>query len=109
MRRIFGFPACLGTSVLALLLAGGCGQSEGERCQINSDCSSGLYCSEGSSGNGTCKPNVGSTTDTGVTPDVPSASGPEVEPTIDAEPALPPDASVSIDTTVVDAGATDTM
>jgi hypothetical protein len=44
-------------SALALLfwLPAGCGQSEGGRCQITSDCASGLVCMENSSGNGRCR------------------------------------------------------
>jgi hypothetical protein len=40
--------------VVLCLLGGGCGQNEGGRCQINDDCGSGLYCSNGTTGNGIC-------------------------------------------------------
>jgi hypothetical protein len=36
-------------------LGAGCGQNEGGRCQVNSDCASGLVCLNGSSGNGECQ------------------------------------------------------
>jgi hypothetical protein len=50
-RAVFGF---WGLSCL-LLLGGGCGQSEGGRCQVGSDCADGLVCSEGTTGNGVCR------------------------------------------------------
>jgi len=116
MRRILGFSGCLCTSVLGLLLASGCGQSEGERCQVDSDCASGLKCSEGSTGNGTCKqPSaVVSSKDAAVSLDGPLSSLPEVEPQVDAEtvvdstPASQPDAAVGRDTTALDVMSVDT-
>jgi hypothetical protein len=39
----------------ALFFGGACSQGEGERCQVDSDCSGALYCERGESGNGLCK------------------------------------------------------
>ena len=40
-----------------LVLCAGCSQGEGDRCEIDSDCSSGLVCSPtGSPHNGVCRP-----------------------------------------------------
>jgi hypothetical protein len=47
----------LPTTLLGAALLLGCGQNEGGRCQIPSDCASGLHCSD-LSGNGRCIPNV---------------------------------------------------
>jgi hypothetical protein len=115
MRRISGLPAILLGS--AIVFASGCGQGEGGRCQVASDCKGGLVCDKGSTGNGVCIPSNG----TGITrddagPDTAITGGPEVQPeadsasaadlasAVDSEPASAPDATAS-----VDAGALDTM
>ena len=125
MRQIFAFPFLLRASAIALFFAGGCsGRSENERCQVNSDCASGLSCDQGASGNGLCKPSnaVVSTPDAASKSDVPVSAGPEVETIVDAEakvdvqPAVPAvidalgstDTIVSVDTTV-DANKLDTL
>ena len=54
MRRIPGLPFCLVGLTAVILSFAACGQGEGGRCQINSDCSSGLECSD-TSGNGVCR------------------------------------------------------
>jgi len=115
MRRILGLSGCLCASAIALLLASGCGQTEGERCQINSDCADGLTCQgEGiSQGNGVCKPANAVTSSTkDAAADATEPSTP-VEPQVDAAtadaPFAPvPDASVALDTTTVDVTAIDT-
>ncbi len=48
----------LPTTLLGAALLLGCGQGEGGRCQINSDCASGLTCLSGDSGNGRCVSNT---------------------------------------------------
>jgi hypothetical protein len=55
MQRIFGLPTCLVGLTAGFLLFAACGQNEGGRCQINSDCASGLECKDGTSGNGVCR------------------------------------------------------
>ena len=107
MRRIFGSPTFLLGPAIALFLASGCSRGEGERCQVNSDCASGLTCPAGSTGNGICKPANGSTlgTDAAAADDTAPISGPEVEPTVDAESTTLPDATVAIDTIDTEAGA----
>jgi len=55
MRRIFGLPSCLVGLTASLLYFAACGQNEGGRCQIDSDCASGLECKDGTSGNGVCR------------------------------------------------------
>ncbi len=107
MRRILGLSGCLCASAIALLLASGCGQTEGERCQINSDCADGLTCQEGTSqGNGICKSNTASPTAKDAAVDEAPATVP-VEPSIDAGSVTALDTSVAPDTTAVDAGAID--
>jgi hypothetical protein len=108
MRRIFGFSGCLCTSALALFLASGCGQSEGERCQIDSDCASGLKCLEGSSGNGTCTPNstAGTTNDASLKQDALVTSGPEVTPIDDAQ--APIDVTSDVTSVLPDAAVSST-
>jgi hypothetical protein len=54
MQRISGATFCLLGLTAVLLLFAACGQNEGGRCQVTSDCASGLTCSNGSTGNGTC-------------------------------------------------------
>jgi hypothetical protein len=106
MRRIFGLPTCLVGLTAGFLLFVSCGQNAGGRCQINSDCGSGLQCIAGESGNGTCQPQIVVVTqnDAAATNDVAEAGvamppaaevGSEAEPT----PALDADA---IDTGAVD-------
>ena len=47
--------ACAFAGTLGLLA--GCSQGEGDRCEVDSDCSSGLICSPtGSPHNGVCRP-----------------------------------------------------
>ena len=50
-RAALGLPGL----ALLLILAAGCGQNEGGRCQVSSDCASGLICQGGSTGNGRCE------------------------------------------------------
>jgi hypothetical protein len=88
MRLILGSRALLLGPAIALTLASGCGASEGSRCQINSDCASGLICLEGSTGNGVCRPSAATgatSTDAAAQPDANLPTGPEVEPVVDAE------------------------
>jgi hypothetical protein len=106
---MLGFSGCFCASAIALLFAGGCGQSEGERCQVNSDCASGLTCFEGSTGNGLCKSGSGTTlNDAAAGVDAPVSSGPETqaeidaEPSVDVEPVSGLDATASVDTGAID-------
>jgi hypothetical protein len=106
MRLFLGSRAFLLGPAIALALASGCGASEGSRCQINSDCASGLVCSEGSTGNGVCKPSnaPGATpADAAAKADASLSVGPEVEPVV--EPAV--DAAPAADVgSVVEVGPT---
>lgn len=99
--------ACLGVITLALLSSSGCGQGEGGRCQVNSDCASGLICSNGPSGNGVCGHSPTAITDaaTAALPDVSVASTDEVEP--DVAGAAAADAGAGIDATAVVDGTVD--
>jgi hypothetical protein len=56
MRRTPGTTFCLLGLTASLVLFAACGQNEGGRCQIASDCASGLQCNNGATGNGTCGP-----------------------------------------------------
>jgi hypothetical protein len=115
MRRILGISGYLRASAIALLFASGCAQSEGERCQITSDCADGLTCqsiggeNEGaglSQGNGVCKPPNSFVSTKDATVDEPAATVP-VEPSIDAGFLTAPDAALAPDTTSIDTGAID--
>ena len=104
---------CLPGLTLLLLLAGGCGQNEGGRCQIDSDCASGLICSKGSTGNGVCRAPGGSTVDdassaTDAAEDLEPTAGPEAGPSaVEVEPDATPAGSAGIDTADIDSGALD--
>ena len=104
MRRILGLPTCLLGLTAALLLFAACGQNEGGRCQVASDCASGLECRDGQTGNGRCVPQGAVVTQSG--PEV----GPEVG--IDALVTLidadtPESEAVTLDTGAVDSGSLD--
>ena len=97
---------CLLGLTVFLLFSAACGQNEGGRCQVNSDCASGLVCKEGTTGNGTCGPQnavVAPTNDASLAKDLaedlPVVSVFEVE----AEAVVAP----QIDDAVLDAGALD--
>jgi hypothetical protein len=124
-----------GLGILASFsLAAGCSQGEGERCQITSDCASGLVCdAAGSTGNGVCRKTTTTGKNDAATEPSPgqdaSVSTPDTEPspgedasmsTPDTEPApvdsLPAaidtqasavDAGGAIDTGAIDTGAID--
>ncbi len=53
MRGILRTGTCL-FGLAAAFVA--CSQSEGGRCQVDSDCASGLTCKSRETGNGTCEP-----------------------------------------------------
>jgi len=114
MPRLFAFRSCLPGLVLSLLFAGGCGEDEGGRCQINSDCASGLVC-RGTTGNGTCMlPGAGTTAggDAASTNDAPEdvapVAGPETEPAgIEVEPVEAEPASTPLDAESIESGAID--
>ena len=57
MQRILDPRSYLLPLACCLLFVGSCSQGEGGRCQINSDCASGLTCSD-TTGNGICRSNV---------------------------------------------------
>jgi len=115
MQRIFGLPFCLLGLLAALVSFAGCGQNEGGRCQVDSDCGSGLTCKDGPSGNGTCRNPSSVTNDAALTSDladdVPLSPGPEVgvdavvSPESDAETL--DIAAVTLDAGAVDSGSLD--
>ena len=77
--------------VLALMLAvGACKQGEGDRCQINDDCETGLVCN---ASEGVCQ-KPGGSADAGVA---------DAEVAVDSSPA----ADALSDATVTDAAVTD--
>ncbi len=120
-RRFVPYSWIFGLATV-LWLAPGCGQNEGGRCQVTSDCASGLSCEGGQTGNGVCRPRgfVGNAdaTVSDVPADQAAASGPEdgapevaveVEPAVDAEPeasvgdaASAPDVEPLLDVEAVD-------
>ena len=89
-----------------LVLCGGCSQGEGDRCEIPSDCASGLVCrySTDSPHNGICSPtsSPGSGGSTGQ-----DAAGPVSTPDAASDDgAGAADATSSVDSQVVADGAT---
>jgi len=75
MRRILRTGICLLGLSTAL---GACGQNEGGRCQVDSDCASGLTCttnsSNSSTGNGICRSSNTSTPDAATNDDTSSTA-----------------------------------
>ncbi len=114
--------AALGLPGLALLfmLAGGCGQNDGGRCQVESDCASGLVCQNGSTGNGRCErpgANAGGN-DAAVRSDLPVEPSADVAPDqaqaaeVERDLAQPDSATAdasALDTDESEAGGLDTM
>jgi hypothetical protein len=118
MPRIFGLFACL---TALFLFVPACGQNEGGRCQVNSDCGSGLYCSGNNLGDGICTSNASrdvisdASTNSDVMVSVDEGSFVSVDgrteetavssPQVDAEVVVTParDATV-LDGTAIDAG-----
>jgi hypothetical protein len=96
----------------SLVLLVGCSGSQGDRCQRDSDCGSGLTCSTKSPGNGVCSPKItpgagGSTGQTSSTPTVTPDAGVKSDTSADQSGELSPvtsDASPD-EAVVVDAGA----
>lgn len=87
----------------ALLLFAACGQNEGGRCQVNSDCASGLTCSD-NSGNGVCRnPNVVVTNDAALNSDVAEDQSASISVEVGPEAAAMPE----IDADSVDSGSVD--
>jgi hypothetical protein len=114
MQRIHRSVVGLCGLSLLLLLGGGCGQDKGERCQVTSDCSSGLECVGGPTGNGTCQlPGTTMQNDAAVARDASSddasASGPELSPvTPEVGPEATPVDGSEPDADESEAGAIDT-
>ncbi len=108
MPRILASGLLLGSAIV-LLFATGCGQGEGGRCQIDSDCASGLTCHNPETGNGTCGPNNAGESpaaDAAAKQDISPLPGPEVEPEADAQSVADVDVSPELDTgTLADGGA----
>jgi hypothetical protein len=106
----------LPTTLLGAALLLGCGQNEGGRCQIDSDCASGLTCQDYSSGNGRCRsnsfvPDAAPAADAGadVTPVTPADAGDVFTPLPDTAPdtaAADTEAVVPVDADSVDSGGT---
>lgn len=97
-----------------LVLCGGCSQGEGDRCEINSDCASGLVCAAttGSVHNGVCRrPGSGGGTGQDAagpvsTPDA-ASDGPAVVADAGGEgPFVAADAATSVDAPVMADDAT---
>jgi hypothetical protein len=98
MKRLAKAPWLTGTALALLFgaaLVGGCKQSEGDVCQIDDDCKSGLVCNPGTM---RCQQPGASVPDAMV-------STIDAGPTIDSAPA--PDADTTADAAAADAGAAD--
>ena len=103
MRRILRTGICL-LGLSAILAA--CGQNEGGRCQVSSDCGSGLECKP-VNGNGICS-RIGdnSTPDaaTGASSDAPSSSSLDLGPDVPSSSAVD---LASVDSENVDSSGID--
>ena len=84
-----------------LVLGAGCSQGEGDRCEIDSDCASGLVCADtGSRHNGICRrPGSGGSTGQDA-----AGSGVVADAASDG-PAVAADAATGVDAPVVSDGA----
>jgi hypothetical protein len=107
MRRILRTGICLlGLSALPAA----CGQNEGGRCQVNSDCGSGLECKGIAYGNGVCRP-IGYTPDAATTADTsndaPSSSSLDLGPDTPDFSTVDLAGLASVDSESVDAGGID--
>lgn len=60
MLRSSRIPGLLLGLAAVAMSAFGCSQGQGDRCQVNSDCSSGLECKDVVNGNGTCQSSTSS-------------------------------------------------
>ena len=117
MRFIFAPRTCLAGLTAILLLFAACGQNEGGRCQIDSDCGSGLRCNQGMTGNGLCvsSSTVVANTDArsdladdekaAATSDVGTEAA--VMSTLDAEPVDAGSLDVPVDADSLDTGSVD--
>ena len=100
MRRILRTGICL-LGLSAILAA--CGQNEGGRCQVDSDCGSGLVCNSPVNGNGICKRNVDTPGPDAATNDDTSSDAPSIS--LDLGPDAP--SSSAVDLASVDNGSVD--
>ena len=113
MRCTLAPRTCLLGLTAVLLLFAACGQNEGGRCQVTSDCASGLICSGGLTGNGTCGPQGVVVTQNDAAPakdaaeDQPVMSGPEVDIDAVVTASTPDSGAVTLDTGAVDTGGLD--
>jgi hypothetical protein len=95
-RRLAYVLAALTVLGLSAGLIGGCKQKEGERCQINDDCASGLVCNTGT---GTCQHAGAASVDAVPPPDAVVDSGPiDATPPIDSATTI--DSASTIDATL---------
>src|SRR5664279_5238380 len=104
MRRILRTGICL-LGLSAILAA--CGQNEGGRCQVNSDCASGLTCRP-ANGNGICGSGIDNSAADAATND--DTSSDEASSSPDLGPDTPSSSAVdlaSIDSESVDVGGID--
>jgi hypothetical protein len=108
MRRILRTGICL-LGLSAMLAA--CGQGEGGRCQVDSDCASGLVCLAPSYGNGTCGSGVdNATADAAANDDTSSdevSTSPDLGPDTPSSSAIDLASLASMDSEGVDAGGID--
>jgi hypothetical protein len=103
MRRIPEIAFCLLGLTAVLLFFVACGQNEGGRCQVTSDCASGLVCKEVTTGNGTClyPGSTGPLPDASLEKDVAG----DLPVVTEIEVGLDSAATPEIDAEVVDTGA----
>jgi hypothetical protein len=94
MRRLAAVILALVAASVVTLGVTSCKQGLGDRCQVESDCSSGLICNQAT---GTCQSST-SGADGNIMPDARQDAGPDAE--ADADPA---DAAVDaeIDATIL--------
>jgi hypothetical protein len=116
-RGLRSFTSCAGLLAFVSLLASGCKQSSGDRCEIDSDCADGLHCDIGTSASlhdGVCTNMMGVATppdaaapDASVTPDLAPPDTLFADGAADsAVDSAGPDAAVDTGTDAADASIT---
>jgi hypothetical protein len=94
MSRTLGSLVFAAGLVFVALSSTGCKQGEGDRCEIDSDCSAGLMCNNPSLTGGVCSTGKSETTPDAATADAaPAAADTSVTP--DQAPASPDVAAVT--------------
>ncbi|HEY5284030.1 MAG TPA: hypothetical protein VIM14_14655 [Polyangia bacterium] len=110
MQRTLPFGSARSFGLMAgLFLFAACGMNAGGRCQIDSDCASGLICKVTTAGNGICEGTTAAPAgpDTGPGPEA-TTSAPDATVLAD-DAGVPDDGASIVDDGAVDASTLDDM